>query len=309
MNEKPRIEWCPLNPGAELPKVSKTLDFGGLIIDHVHVGWPTEIGFRVETPHGYLAVHDLFRLDGETFFESSKPTLLKDLRRKISFAPPGGAITGWSKIRTRGSMIAIHFPKATDHMPDIGSLPPAGYFENETIRALILKLAQIGDQPQDTDDLYADTLGTLLRLELIRRVHGHSKVELMSSGLPANQLKKLIDYIDEYLATDIRLDDLSSLLMISNSHLLASFKHSTQISPYQYVLQMRVERAKMLMGKHKLSLSRIANLVGFKTYLQFNRAFKRFVGSSPREYRVRLQTSRAMEVDQHGPTLRRADRS
>ncbi len=290
MTEKPRIEWRPLNPGSEIPKVSRTLDFGGLVVDLVHVNGPTEMGFRVDTPHGYIAVHDILRVDGETFFESSKPSLLKDLRRKISFAPPGGSVTGWSKLRARGSVTAVHFPKSTDLMPDIGSLPPAAYFENESIRTLILKLGQIGDRPLDSDDLYADTLGTLLRLELIRRVNGQSRPEPQSGGLSSNQLKRLTDYIDEYLATDIRLDDLASLLMISNSHLLASFKHSTQISPYQYVLQMRVERAKILMDQHNLSLTRIANLVGFKTYLQFNRAFKRFVGASPRDYRHGLET-------------------
>ncbi|MFK5126605.1 hypothetical protein, partial [Klebsiella pneumoniae] len=65
-----------------------------------------------------------------------------------------------------------------------------------------MKLAQIGERPQETDDLYADTLGTMLRLELIRRVQGNSKPEPVSGGLSSHQLKRLTDYIDEYLATD-----------------------------------------------------------------------------------------------------------
>jgi AraC family transcriptional regulator len=290
LKEKTRIEWNPLNPGSETPKISKSSDFGGLIVDLIHVNGPVEMGFQVKTPHGYVAVHDLLRSDGETFFESSKPSLLKDLRRKISFAPPCTSITGWSKLRMRGAVTAVHFAQSTDNMPDISGLPPGSYFEDDAIRTTILKLGQIGDRPQDNDDLYADTLGTLLRLQLIRRVYGTSKPEPMSGGLSSHQLKRLTDYIDEFLATDIRLDDLAGLLMISNSHLLASFKHSTQISPYQYVLQMRVERAKMLMDNHDLSLTRIATMVGFKTYLQFNRAFKRFVGASPRDYRYSLET-------------------
>ena len=60
------------------------------------------------------------------------------------------------------------------------------------------------------------------------------------------------------------------------------FKESTGITPHQYVIRCRIDRAKDLLKQGKLSIAEIAKEVGFVDQSHLHRHFKRLVGVTPK---------------------------
>jgi AraC family transcriptional regulator len=73
------------------------------------------------------------------------------------------------------------------------------------------------------------------------------QVTVYEGGLPQGQLSQVLDYMNDHLDHDIRLADLAALLNMSQFHFSHLFKQAIGTSPYQYLLQQRVERAKQLL--------------------------------------------------------------
>jgi AraC family transcriptional regulator len=63
------------------------------------------------------------------------------------------------------------------------------------------------------------------------------------------------------------------------------FKQSTGLTPHQYVIQCRVERAKQLLLQGELTIADIAYRVGFANQSHLNRHFKRLFGVTPKAIR------------------------
>ena len=66
------------------------------------------------------------------------------------------------------------------------------------------------------------------------------------------------DYISDRLEEELSLNELAAIAQLSPYHFSRAFKQSTGISPHQYVIQCRVERAKQLLRQGKMSIGEIA---------------------------------------------------
>lgn len=66
------------------------------------------------------------------------------------------------------------------------------------------------------------------------------------------------------------------------------FKQSTGVSPYQYVMQLRIERAKYLLQTTSLPIAAIAQQVGFTNQNQLTIQFRKFAQTTPSNYRKQL---------------------
>jgi AraC family transcriptional regulator len=282
-----RIEWRARSEDAEVPKPGRTAIWSDFSAELSRIPHSTEFDYRLISPGGYIALHNIVRIDGETIADGTLHSQRRDLRDKITFIPPGAGVEGWTK--TNGGtpyVFAVHFePGRSPDVPDLSNLPYQLYFENDDIKSTLNKMRALLERAEPDDRLYAETLGVLLRHEIARRLQSEPLREPLRGGLSMRQLQKLQAYIDGNFTADISLQDMADLLDISRSHLLSAFKQSTGLSPYQYVLQMRVERAKVLMNNPRMSLSEIAKTIGFRTNLQLNRAFRRFSGIPPRDFR------------------------
>ena len=93
-------------------------------------------------------------------------------------------------------------------------------------------------------------------------------------------IKNSIEYIKDSLDTNITLDDLASNSKLSKYHFLRTFKNSIGLTPHQFLLIQRIEKAKELISKG-ISLSEIAFQTGFSDQSHFNRSFKKMYGYSP----------------------------
>jgi AraC family transcriptional regulator len=71
-------------------------------------------------------------------------------------------------------------------------------------------------------------------------------------------LQQVLDYIHTHLDQDLSLTELAQVISISPTYFASAFKQAIDISPHQYVIQQRVEQAKLMLSKTDLALSDIA---------------------------------------------------
>jgi AraC family transcriptional regulator len=148
-------------------------------------------------------------------------------------------------------------------------------------------------------------LGTALAARLVQNYAVNRAVGVKScrqtaigintDGLSASQLARVIDYMQVNLAADLSILDLATLTYMSTSHFSRSFKQSVGVSPYQYLIQQRVERAKQLLSQQSLAkppgtriaISTIALDCGFANQTHFTKVFRQITGMTPKAYQRR----------------------
>jgi AraC family transcriptional regulator len=96
-----------------------------------------------------------------------------------------------------------------------------------------------------------------------------------------------LQFIHENYARELTLSDIAAAVNLSPFHLARLFKRTLGVSPYQYVLQVRVTSARSLLvaGTGGSSLAEIAAAVGFADQSHLTRHFKRVTGVTPRQFR------------------------
>jgi AraC-like DNA-binding protein len=82
-----------------------------------------------------------------------------------------------------------------------------------------------------------------------------------------------------------RLPMLARQLGISETRLKSGFKSMNGTTVMQYTLNKRIEAARLLLKENRHSISEIGNIVGYEDHAAFSRAFRRYCGCSPREWR------------------------
>ncbi|MBN2577484.1 MAG: AraC family transcriptional regulator [Pirellulales bacterium] len=85
------------------------------------------------------------------------------------------------------------------------------------------------------------------------------------------------------------IEDLADDMHISVSHLHHIFKEHTGLSPYQYHLQLKIQRAKEMLHDSGLHVKQIARILGFQDVYHFSKIFKRKTGVSPLKWRTARQ--------------------
>ncbi|MBD1866433.1 helix-turn-helix transcriptional regulator [Cyanobacteria bacterium FACHB-471] len=134
--------------------------------------------------------------------------------------------------------------------------------------------------------LYVESLTQVLVIHLLR--HYSQSAQIITSEnrrLTHAQLQQVIDYIHTYLNRDLSLAELADVINISPTYFANLFKQATGISPHQYVIRQRVERAKVMLTKTDLAIADIALQVGFSSQSHLTQHFKRFTGMTPKQIR------------------------
>lgn len=97
------------------------------------------------------------------------------------------------------------------------------------------------------------------------------------------KVEKIINYMAENYKNDITLQDIATYAQISPSYLGSIFKKITGKSTIDYLIQVRINKAKSLL-LDGFTVSETSKLVGFKDIFYFSRAFKKHEGVSPSQY-------------------------
>lgn len=168
------------------------------------------------------------------------------------------------------------------------TLKPEFHARNPQLESISTMLLNELQQGSLSNRLYVDSLSHILAVNLLRQ-HATTRPHLPTyeGGLPSRQLRQILDYIDAHIDQEIKLADLAQLLDMSQFHFSRLFKHSVGVSPYQYLLQQRVERAKQLLKNTDRLITDIALACGFNSHSHLSKQFKQLTGMTPKAYRSR----------------------
>lgn len=137
--------------------------------------------------------------------------------------------------------------------------------------------------------LFLDGVGAALASYLLQHYSLASPVQKNSAGgMAPSALRRAVELMQARLEGDVRLNDLASEVGVSMSHFIRSFRQSTGKTPYQFLLQQRVERARSLMRNLRTPLTEVALASGFADQHHLARVFRRVTGMTPSTYRRSL---------------------
>lgn len=100
-----------------------------------------------------------------------------------------------------------------------------------------------------------------------------------------NRLQTCLDTIHANYRNPLTLEQLADICSLSPSYLTKIFKDSFKVTPIQYLINYRIERACHMLLQEDLSIEDIALKNGFNSANYFSRIFKQVVGISPKKYR------------------------
>jgi len=159
-----------------------------------------------------------------------------------------------------------------------------------TFRYIALAL-RAGIQTGDAlNRMYGESLSTALAVHLLREYGAVVPVpKTQYGGLPREKLVRAVEYIQAQLDADLTVSGIAQAVGMSRNHFTKLFKESTGQSPYQYVVEARVRKAKELLTTGKFTISEVAHHVGFADQSHLTRHFKRVFGLPPQQLLRRRQ--------------------
>ena len=134
---------------------------------------------------------------------------------------------------------------------------------------------------------YEDVCQAYMEILIIRLMRSTAlSVPAQPQQISANrQCAAVKRYIDQHFKETLTLDQLAEEAHMNKFYLSHAFKQEFGVSPINYLISCRIEESKYLLAETDLSLSQIAQLLGFSSLSYFSQVFRRTQSVSPMEYR------------------------
>lgn len=129
-----------------------------------------------------------------------------------------------------------------------------------------------------------------IALQIVIHLLRHCKSNIKLSELEINHsekdnINKVIDFLKSAYNYDFSLQELSNIANLSPYHFLRIFKAETGKTPYNYLMDIKIEKCKELLKSSQYSITEIALACGFNSPSHFSSVFKKRVGVSPSTYK------------------------
>ena len=176
--------------------------------------------------------------------------------------------------------LAALLPEANQSL----ELLPQFTFWDPLVRQLILALEQQVLTAQSGSSLYADSLSTALAAHLLTHYSPRAKAEPEPPSCPT-RIRRATAFIEDNFQRNLTLAEIASAAHSSQFHFARLFRKATGLSPYQFLLRCRIDRAAALLRTTDLSIDEIAFRVGFGSASQLSAHFRRRTGATPAAFR------------------------
>lgn len=204
----------------------------------------------------------------------------------IYMLPPGrdqlyysDAANPWTKIwfNARGTLI--------DHLLELYDPQCMGIFPDAGGREYIEKIQDIG-RNEDYLNREKQEKAAVVFHEFLQYLYGKFYVRKNNYSEETVRLK---EYIDKHFMQNIALKDLAEVVYLSESQVIRIFKKDLGVTPYEYILNLKMGQAKLLLRGTRLLVKEIAFQLGFCDEHYFSYVFKQKVGRTPGAYRKEMK--------------------
>jgi AraC-like DNA-binding protein/CheY-like chemotaxis protein len=140
-------------------------------------------------------------------------------------------------------------------------------------------------------------IDVLSTVSIVLNNYKHKNIDILRTTDNINDeipfiLKNVIDFINSNIDKKLEITQLSSLTKWSHQHFIKLFTHFVGQTPYQYILNKKIEKAKALIAETNFSMQSIATELGFESYSNFFNAFKKETGFTPEQYRKTININK-----------------
>lgn len=125
-----------------------------------------------------------------------------------------------------------------------------------------------------------------LIIELVRKCDVSLEEEQPVKGTNMAQIAAALDYVNKNYDKPIKAIELANICSMSETHFRRIFEEYINMSPMDYVNLIRIQRACDLMKKTNDSMDLVAVKCGFSTTSTFNRNFKKYLNTSPYQWKI-----------------------
>lgn len=208
---------------------------------------------------------------------------------------PAGVRSGWHWHERSKVIVITIMPAMLDRFAtsELGLVLGARQLR-DTPQALDTDLCQSGQMLLDAlrnratgSEVMYESLARIFLVKLVQR-YGEMRSEALdfSRGFTASHYKRVLDFIADRFAGPISIEEMARVAGLSTAHFSRLFKEVMGDSPYQFVMDYRVEQAKRMLDEPSRPMIDIALACGFADQAHFSRIFKRLTGKTPRSFRM-----------------------
>lgn len=140
--------------------------------------------------------------------------------------------------------------------------------------------------------LMIECMETQMSIQLIRDSSPNFLTHERNYFTDNDYIEQSIRYMQEYYSSNITIKEICNIIFISPCHFQRIFKKSMKQTPYNYLMKIRIDKAKEQLIKSSDNIEEIGRLCGFLSVSHFSSVFKRFEGISPSEYKKKLLLKR-----------------
>lgn len=176
-------------------------------------------------------------------------------------------------------------------------------FDGKQALATLARIGLTPEHPYEKERMIKKTVLAFLRMfqhhgEPLARLHGMYEIFHsleMTQSLHYTEmnaldwLEKAKQYIEHHFAEQITVEQIAELVGVDRTHFSKMYRKAYGISPIDFLLQLRMHEAKLLLKHTNYKIAEIAQAVGYQDISSFSKAFKKRVGMSPVEYRDEKQ--------------------
>ncbi|WP_410767864.1 AraC family transcriptional regulator [Fontibacillus sp. BL9] len=241
---------------------------------------------KVTRPEGYPCYHWIQTEAGEGRLTYGNETVVLEPYTGL-LLPPGMPHTyETSEGKIWGTLYLTFGGEATSHILSAFAISEPAFFRWEPDSPLAPLLGSMLEQLDTGDDLFGlETSTQSYRfLGLLSKFGQASSISVTRN---MEKLNPLLKWMEKHFGNpDLGLDTLAEVLGISGRHLSKLFQLTFGLSPYAYLVQMRIHKAKeALVGDPDLTVSSIAGLTGFRDTSHFVATFRKHTGMTPQQFR------------------------
>lgn len=163
--------------------------------------------------------------------------------------------------------------------------------EQNNIIRLLNECYKIAEAEQEGYEIQVRNYISTIWMELFNEIRDSIKPSESLQDLNNTRLIQMLNYINDHFAEKITLQEIADSACISKRECIRCFKKCIQTTPFQYLLEYRIDVAANMLLHTEDSITEIALQTGFETSSYFSRNFKQYMQCTPKQYRDTSRTN------------------